>query len=960
VELSDETSELQSHLQAQSNDRDSDSLFDWLLKRAEADLGVLHLLSIREAQRADETKQLEVTLVNQIDKLREICQTYNAELSELKVKLIECAERIDVTHAGQENVTTLLTNELSTVKEDLRAWQMELQARSSGIDSIQKSLASRTQTLQRQLHENIAELQATRQELCHFKSEHQSLLERITQAESITWQTRTLALSNAQQLQQHNNHLTNDIIALNVVVNELKDRASEAITFREPLLAEVMQNILPQIDTIKQRLDHEDDAHHQRDEQLNRLDSITTMLAERIQKSESLSCETLALVKSYGDSNVDWREQITKNLADLRSQITDASNGEHRNKESEVMLLTQFEQFEHHAAQKLDLQEQRIVNLEQVIHQLSNTNVTETAHQQRLTADRLYVLERGYEELLNTTAQIRSLEDRAFRSESDGRLVQSQTNATLTKLDTLENDLNKRFGTLEMKLSNLSESYNFVRPAEEIREIEQHINARFDLLYRELAVEREGLNHWANGLGTSFAAELSAIQTRISERQTQIEHNYDRLERWEEVVNAQIEGLNAQLQHTVLTKEPKPCDTVLSELNTLQKRTTDLESQTRRADDLIIAARHNIEESVAVIKSKLTAIENRLEQYSLPSLESITRAFKDECERTLYQVQEQAARQAELLDQRDSARAQQSEHVVQTLTHELELLKTVIDQKQDARSLPHIISAGIEDSIPNRLIDFEKTLQETLASTEHRALERSIQLQALIETLRAETEAIKTNAHEHSIVCSDSPIIRDLEHSLAARIQECQQQLNQQMTALNNCQTKITQQSEQAIDSLRTELATLNATNIDRATVLSLVDPALRSLEQRLSAILEGLRQDMEQEISRANRRDLELAELNHKCESLMQSAATFGVSVQSHNSISASNTSLMTDPLEPETSNISLLQGANYHSAREMQVSGDKEQLTKLQERMSSEIERARAQLKEKSGRWKVRNSGS
>jgi hypothetical protein len=43
-----------------------------------------------------------------------------------------------------------------------------------------------------------------------------------------------------------------------------------------------------------------------------------------------------------------------------------------------------------------------------------------------------------------------------------------------------------------------------------------------------------------------------------------------------------------------------------------------------------------------------------------------------------------------------------------------------------------------------------------------------------------------------------------------------------------------------------------------------------------------------------------------------------------------------------------------------EIQARSEKEQLIKLQERMASEIERVRAELKERSGRWKVRKSAS
>ncbi|MGH7928400.1 MAG: hypothetical protein ACREQV_11450, partial [Candidatus Binatia bacterium] len=72
-----------------------DTLFDWLVRRAEADLGVAQALAAGETQRVDQIKRLETTLIGQINKLQnQILETREAELNDLKSEIFACTDRI--------------------------------------------------------------------------------------------------------------------------------------------------------------------------------------------------------------------------------------------------------------------------------------------------------------------------------------------------------------------------------------------------------------------------------------------------------------------------------------------------------------------------------------------------------------------------------------------------------------------------------------------------------------------------------------------------------------------------------------------------------------------------------------------------------------------------------------------------------------------------------------------------
>ena len=68
--LFDEKSEIPSSSDGGRMGSDKDTLFNWLVRKAEADLGLAQAFAAGETQRVDQIKHLETTLVSQIAELQ--------------------------------------------------------------------------------------------------------------------------------------------------------------------------------------------------------------------------------------------------------------------------------------------------------------------------------------------------------------------------------------------------------------------------------------------------------------------------------------------------------------------------------------------------------------------------------------------------------------------------------------------------------------------------------------------------------------------------------------------------------------------------------------------------------------------------------------------------------------------------------------------------------------------------
>ena len=184
------------------------------------------------------------------------------------------------------------------------------------------------------------------------------------------------------------------------------------------------------------------------------------------------------------------------------------------------------------------------------------------------------------------------------------------------------------------------------------------------------------------------------------------------------------------------------------------------------------------------------------------------------------------------------------------------------------------------------------------------------------------------------------------------------------------------QQTERIGNHLREEIAALKAELVEQQGKLRQAASVIRGMEAALSAKIEELQNQLGQKPSTPEGRG-ELAELKATMPTItqqiarvepaaaqIQAAATAGAhaavgdTIGSEAAMGQRGEHLTGQPLDNPTT----MTVESPRNSGEPSISRDaeKEQMKQLQQRMSADIERVRAELKEKSGRWKVRKGAT
>jgi chromosome segregation ATPase len=258
---------------------------------------------------------------------------------------------------------------------------------------------------------------------------------------------------------------------------------------------------------------------------------------------------------------------------------------------------------------------------------------------------------------------------------------------------------------------------------------------------------------------------------------------------------------------------------------------------------------------------------------------------------------ESAAQRAQTLVASDATPTEQMKSLEETLLANVSELQTGLQSAGEA-----LVGRERELSILRATIEDVSTRIGRIEFVTH-------QTDQLSNTLRGEIAALKTEVHEQQqrLVPMDSAL-RGVEAALRAKIEELQNQLGHKLSTIVG----------------RGELAELKAT--------------LQTLTQRLARV----------EPTAAQIRAAETA----------GAQAAVGNAMGSEAAMVQSGEQLTGQPLDTLTT----LTAESPRNPGEQSISRDaeKEQLRRLQQRMSAEIERVRAELKEKSGRWKVRKGAA
>ena len=939
------------------------SLFDWLVRKAEADLGLAQAFAAGETQRVDQIKRLEATLVSQITALQDhILERREAELDDFKSEISACADRlarIETATAAGDATKELVQDKLGLLRTQLSGLQTELESRHSGFERLGESLGAQIRALEEHIRRELDGVRSVHSELRHWKSETKSLTERIGEAESTAWQTRTLASRNAERLEQTAESLKGEIVALKTLCAELNEQQRN-LRLPDTLLREIAHNLGAKIEEILGQLAQNDQAQIERDMRVGHLDSGLVTLAERVKKTESLSQEAHALAQSEAGSASDFRAQVAQQLAALNANVNETQARLPAIEDRETTLRARLDEWHQWSAQKLMLLENRDIEQEKSARELGAGLEAKLAEQEERTAERLRALAGVHENLLGLEPEVRTLARRIGQLESAAQTVQSQADAEALRTGQLEESFKTAITELGAEIAELTERQRAVRPPDEqMRELERRLAVKIDDLQREMAAEREGFDHWGKGLRESFGAELSAMQARLSERQGQIEYRHSRLEeRLEETVKTSVVGLEAKLNERLQRHDgdQEQWANLRSELGALGERADRLDSQGSQIENRVATTGQEFEKSLADLRAEIIAVKTSLEQRPPASSESVILSLEEVLRANSCQLEERANQKFALYDSRDSERAERTEQSMTGFKAELESFKAILDKQQSSMPSAEGLAHAIEESLKSKILELDQKFADRFNVIDgrdregaRRAQETVEALQGAIAALQGEMGALKACMGERSQTLADSAI-RDLEEYFGAKVQDLRQQLAQKLDLLDQRDAEHSQQSERLIAGVTSEMAALKL-DLSRPAVITSDDPALRALEESFGAKILEFRQLFES-------RDADLKELNDRSQSLTERVAQLSSVIHATQSTRPAGVQAMPErsrevaAREPETV---AKTGENQPKA---QTPSEKEQLSKLQERMSAEIERVRAELKERSGRWKVRKS--
>jgi chromosome segregation ATPase len=946
----------------QSTPNGRDTVFDWLVRRAEADLGIAHSLAAADVQKADKIRDLETALVGQINRLQsQITDTREGEINDLRSKIHACADRMSGLERAQTTAeeTKRILQEFGDLRSQITSRQTEIESHYSAFEKIGESLRAQICSLEEELRTNIDGIRTTQAETQHVHSETQSLAARVAHAESAAWQTRTLVLDNSKQIEKTAESVTSEITELKAQIHKLHDEWRDR-RFPETFPQVLADELSSKIEGLQNRLADAQNSRLDGGVRLEKIESSLTALGERIATAESLYKQITGLTQTEANSVLEFGENTKEELAGLWKHL-DGPWLQQMIQDLEVSLRNKAEAWQHQATERLMVLEGRDAEREERGRQLAASLTAKLTEHEKRTDEAVRTLANGHEHLQRLLPELQALGQHIVDVETAIRERQGQVEAMAQATVQLEARLANEISAINGEIAKIVEQQrSFHLPEDQLSEIERKLGVKVDELERNLSIEREGFDHWGTGVRESFGAELSAVQARLSDRQSQIEHRYLQLERWQETVKASLDGLRLQLKEHLPScgQHEQEWRRLDSDLSALTDRTSQLERCAREAEHRDTALTRDGAQRLALLQRDISDLKEAFDQSSRWHSDSIQNPTDKRIAAALRETEERLTRQLSQYNSAHNERERELKELLNSVQHELPVLRTAVEQCQnDARSMPAVVPA-IEELMRARIPELEQKIIERISQIESCEAEREERWSGLFDTLQNQVANLQSVVHQPTDTV-DGLALRRIEESFATQMQDLQQHMAQKLILFQNRDLERIERAEQAIASVKAQMAALGGESVQGRAAISQANVALRAMEENVNSRIEELQQRVGQKFSMLESRKTEVNDLKQQCQSLTERVTQLNAAIQvpQNTATSPVQTIVPAPPVSARPVPTVLLKGDNLS---ELQAKSEKEQLIKLQERMSAEIERVRAELKERSGRWKVRKSAS
>ena len=535
--MTDDGTDKPSNAQPGNAGASKDVLFGWLVGRAAADLGLAQALAASEAQHADKFKQLEASLLAQIQELQHSpnppfgAAHQSDELEQLKAAMQSIFERMGGLESLAEQFTQapeLLKHEAARLQAGLGERQSLVETQYSRFEKVAGDLVARVEQLENQKPAKPEGLDRAISEIVDLKLAWQSLMDRIARVEIASQTIQTHTLSEIERTEKFaSEFIKEESAALKVeVFQRLRDYAP-------------MDAIVQRLDEKGQkRVDELRDGIEQNTSSLARLATDHGALRSDLQRfSERLERMPMALAVDF------------------------ATERDRLNHEVDDRVAVRLHEFADEIRQEVSAVEELKVDRGHVDIEINNL------------ADRMAHIEGAIEQ---ATTGVR-LELNSIKNELSQQQSELQPAAAL--LQNVEETLRTKIAAIQDCLAHEQQSFRtrdlqqrefetqLQRLAQRLRETESAVQQTHALMINETAQaaqQREGL-----------MTELITLRTQLGD----VPARYAVMDRFEENLQAKFRDLQNQLAQNAATIDRRD-----SELRDLTGQVQSLIEQVARAE----------------------------------------------------------------------------------------------------------------------------------------------------------------------------------------------------------------------------------------------------------------------------------------------------------------------------------------------------------------------------------------
>ena len=883
--------------------------------------------------------------------IRRVKEALGARIQELQAQIAKAQDRLD----GRETqLKEAFRTELIALQAQLSERQNRLDARHSTIEKLLENVAANFQSLEGWLSDKLRVVEHGSGELEQIKSEMRAVAQRMAEVESAAQRAQTVVVSDVPTA-EHLKTLEETLVARIGELQRGQETGGEVLAARARELSDVRAELrsltgrIGQVESAGQRGEQASDnlrgeiaalkcelaeqrsfpppdslirgleASHgakiqelqdqiakgqecleAREAQFKRIEAELGGLGGRLAEANSFAQELRTWVKSETESVGKLNEGLRAELAALRDQFHERRDKDLAIEGIEAALGAKIEEFKNQVEQQMRALESRDGERAEWIKSLDQSFGARMAELENQFGEKLRAFEGGRDESGQLSSELSALADRIARQEFEAQQARTGAANEAQRTEQLEESLKAEMAGLQADLKEQRQSTQLVGSL--VKGIEESLHPKIDQIGQHLAREQAR----GESLDTECAKLRSDLQVLV-EQQERAVSGAEQIRAWvagEAEAAAKLkEGLETELSALrARLDERHAAEIALQGIDAaLGVKIEELQNQLgQKLSSLNGRAGDGAEWMKAAdenLNSKIQELEERLSE-KLRGLESDNGELgqiKSEVRAVAQRMVEveSAAQRAQTVVASDAPPAEQIERLEETLLAKISELQTGLQSAGEG-----VVGRERELSALRVAIEDVSTRIGRIEFAAHESGQLS-------NTLRGEIDTLKTEINEQRQRLAPMPsVLRGIEAAFGAKLEELQDQL-------------VRKQSTADHGGYLEEFKGTMQSSAERAAG---IEPAAAQIPAAANGGDQGAVRDAMGSEAGMVQRDGQPA----------------------------------TQPLDHSTTTTEV----SPRNPGEQSFSGDaeKEQMRQLQQRMSAEIERVRAELKEKSGRWKVR----